>query len=359
MKLFQSFIILCIAILLWGCPLKYGYDYPNGSIPETPVNMENINSEYDDVNMTAPELWEYNLIVFSSNRETQGGKFHLMVHPTSFLWDKTSGSFSTNDQGFEEYSYLNDFLAATKTYGNEYGPFTFYQNRQVDGKYIEKQYLFYSCDTSGTNDIYLLSYTFDSTRTFTEQFQASKMPAPHPIHFLCNEGFNEMYLTIKMSPTTYDFHRKPGDNVFEQLVYCDDSEGNFNIYTIDIPLGVELDAFLTTKELKVKKKADKLCSNSNDRCPYVCGNFMIFSSDRPGGLGGYDFYWSVYENGEWGEPVNFGAPINSSSCEFRAIAEYAHEYENQLMIFSSDRPGGKGGYDIYYLGIDLMPELVY
>lgn len=359
MKLIKTLLILTTAFLLWGCPINYGYKYPDGTIPTTPVNLENVNSEYDDINMTAPQLWEYNLIIFSSNRGTQGGTYDLVKHPTSFIWDKTSGNLTTNDQGFGEYDYLDNFILATQTTGNEYGPFTFYQNMDIDGENIDKQYLFYSCDKAGTNDIFLLSYTFDSTGTFTEQFQPSKMEIPRPIHFLCNEGYNEMYLTLKMSPISYDFHRKPYENDIEQLVYCDDSEGNFNIYTIDIPDSTNLDSFLTTKESKIKYKPEKINSSNNDRCPYVCGDFMVFSSDRPGGLGGYDFYWSVFENGEWGEPVNFGEPVNSSSNEYRAIAEYAIDFDNQLMIFSSDRPGGKGGYDIYYVGIDLIPDTVY
>jgi hypothetical protein len=31
-----------------------------------------------------------------------------------------------------------------------------------------------------------------------------------------------------------------------------------------------------------------------------------------------------------------------------------YEYQNDLMLFSSDRPGGKGGYDLYYVGIAGM-----
>jgi hypothetical protein len=62
-------------------------------------------------------------------------------------------------------------------------------------------------------------------------------------------------------------------------------------------------------------------------------------------------------NGNWSTPVNFGASINSESNEFMAIADYTHEFENQFFIRSSDRPGCKGRYDLYYVGIDVMPSL--
>ncbi|MCK7535860.1 MAG: hypothetical protein MZV63_35185 [Marinilabiliales bacterium] len=42
------------------------------------------------------------------------------------------------------------------------------------------------------------------------------------------------------------------------------------------------------------------------------GSTMIFSSDRPGGFGGLDLYTSKLEqDGEWGKPVNMGPEINT------------------------------------------------
>ncbi|NQX99130.1 MAG: PD40 domain-containing protein, partial [Flavobacteriales bacterium] len=42
------------------------------------------------------------------------------------------------------------------------------------------------------------------------------------------------------------------------------------------------------------------------------GNRMIFSSNRPGGLGGKDLYSAkLQENGSWGEIENLGPTINT------------------------------------------------
>lgn len=45
------------------------------------------------------------------------------------------------------------------------------------------------------------------------------------------------------------------------------------------------------------------------------GNLVYFSSDRPGGYGGYDLYISAYKDGKYITPVNFKAPINTEYDE--------------------------------------------
>jgi len=350
--------IIALAVL-YGCPGHYGYDYPNGKIPEIPVNIASANSEYDDINMAAPELFEETLLIFSSNRKSQGANFDFVSHPMSFHWSKSSGTFSTVDENPQEYTYLDQFLGIANTSGNEYGPFSFFQTINTNNKYNDKQYLFYSTDISGTNNINWMIYTFNPDSSYATQFHPDSVKGPYEIPFLSNSGFDEMYFTLKMSPWEYEYQHKPFDNVFESIVYCNNSEGDFNLYSIKIPSTTPLDSFLMQENVDSISSITSLNSDSNDRCPYVCGNFMVFSSDRPGGFGGFDLYWSIFENGKWKSPVNFGEPVNSSSNEFRAIADPAFEFDNQLLIFSSDRPGGKGGYDLYYVGIDVMPKLVY
>jgi len=74
------------------------------------------------------------------------------------------------------------------------------------------------------------------------------------------------------------------------------------------------------------------------------GAKMYFSSTRPGGFGSYDMYVSTYAGGVWGSPLNLGPTVNtaySDACPWFAP-------DGQTMYFSSDRPGGPGGYDIWY-----------
>lgn len=75
------------------------------------------------------------------------------------------------------------------------------------------------------------------------------------------------------------------------------------------------------------------------------GTTIFFTSDRPGGYGGLDIWMSVkLGEDEWSKPVNLGSSVNSKGDEESPnISE-----DGQTLYFSSDgRPNGFGGFDIY------------
>ncbi len=80
------------------------------------------------------------------------------------------------------------------------------------------------------------------------------------------------------------------------------------------------------------------------------------SSNRAGGFGGYDIYYSVFRNGNWSSPVNMGPRINTSSDEYRPVIGSNPDFTNNFIMFSSNRPGGKGGFDLYFSGLQLPEE---
>jgi hypothetical protein len=73
------------------------------------------------------------------------------------------------------------------------------------------------------------------------------------------------------------------------------------------------------------------------------GKYLFFASDRPGGNGGSDIYYCEWINGEWSTPVNLGKNVNSAGSE-----NYPYIHPSGKLYFSSSRPGGKGGMDVYY-----------
>ncbi|GAA5031530.1 hypothetical protein GCM10011506_20560 [Marivirga lumbricoides] len=72
------------------------------------------------------------------------------------------------------------------------------------------------------------------------------------------------------------------------------------------------------------------------------GTLLIFSSDRPGGFGGKDLYKSEFIDGSWTDPVNLGENINTAGDE---VFPYLHE--ERTLYFSTDGHPGLGGLDIF------------
>ena len=77
------------------------------------------------------------------------------------------------------------------------------------------------------------------------------------------------------------------------------------------------------------------------------GDTLIFSSDRPGGYGETDLYFSVRKDGKWGEPVNLGPQINTSGKEEFSFLTDRH-LNGRFLIFASTGRFGNGGLDLYY-----------
>ena len=79
-------------------------------------------------------------------------------------------------------------------------------------------------------------------------------------------------------------------------------------------------------------------------CISADGKTLFFVSDRPGGYGGYDIYYSVKDiNGNWKKAENIGKVINTDKDE---KTPFLHSDEKTL-YYSSKGFTGLGEYDIY------------
>ena len=87
-------------------------------------------------------------------------------------------------------------------------------------------------------------------------------------------------------------------------------------------------------------------SQYDDHCLYFTGpdgNTAYWTSTRPGGYGGNDIWTSNRINGVWQEPVNLGPNVNSASSEHHSLPSP----DGKSLYVTSGRPGGYGGQDIY------------
>jgi len=76
------------------------------------------------------------------------------------------------------------------------------------------------------------------------------------------------------------------------------------------------------------------------------GKKLYYISDMPGGYGGTDIYVVSVNNGHYGAPQNLGPTVNSK------YKEYSPFVDGDILYFSSNKPDGEGGFDIYMTKLD-------
>jgi len=74
------------------------------------------------------------------------------------------------------------------------------------------------------------------------------------------------------------------------------------------------------------------------------GDWLIFAGDFKNGFGNFDLYISYWTPEGWSEPENLGPNVNSEYWD----SSPALSPDNHILYFSSNRPGGYGGRDLYY-----------
>lgn len=75
------------------------------------------------------------------------------------------------------------------------------------------------------------------------------------------------------------------------------------------------------------------------------GKAIVFTAcERKGGLGRCDLYITEMKNGQWQPARNLGAPVNTRGWE----SQPSLSADGNTLYFVSDRPGGEGLIDIWY-----------
>lgn len=101
----------------------------------------------------------------------------------------------------------------------------------------------------------------------------------------------------------------------------------------------------TKKNYMAAQMISTVNSKFNDGPVYITidGETMYIASEGGGSYGGYDIYVSHRSQGSWSKPVNMGYPINTPYDDFF----FANTANGKYAYIASNRPEGKGGFDIY------------
>ena len=97
---------------------------------------------------------------------------------------------------------------------------------------------------------------------------------------------------------------------------------------------------------KPKNMGPGVNTKGDETAPYIHfdDHTLYFASNGHTGMGGSDLYMVKRQaDGTWGKPVNLGYPINTPADENNLIVAP----DGRTALFSSDRPDGYGGQDLY------------
>ncbi len=218
-------------------PIKY----TSGTFPDTVVNLEAINTQYDDYNISLPQFTGDSPIIFSSNRKSSGGQFDLEQAEVSFTFDKETGLFTLSEMMTED-AFLNKLIEKAVTPEDDFGPYRLFS--AVDGyEYM----ILASTASSGDLNMYYLK---------NQPVYNSSLPAidgPHPVNVL-NTEYDDAYICFSSKQDT--------------AYFTSDRNGDFDIFFQVIPADMPLSEWFAQVP-GTSAAVDSINSQFNDKCPMV------------------------------------------------------------------------------------------
>lgn len=283
----------------------------------------------------------------------------------------------------DEYPEVNYYLGRLNHLLKQYDKAIYYYNQykyfNTDGEHSKKE--INDLIDKSNNAIYFEA-TADKTIKITNLGIAVNSEYPEYAPLIPAEENFILFTSRRKNPVWKELD--PLGNYFEDIyISKKDKEGNWtaaemldttiNTAVHDAGTGLSADGekmllYRTSKDLKSgdiyetsyinhKWSTPTLLGNNVNSAEYsetsACyspdGEIIFFSSNRPGGFGGKDLYLvRKLPNGTWGEPFNLGPNINT---EYDEDAPFVHPTGN-ILFFSSKGHKNMGGFDIFKSNFD-------
>lgn len=330
-------LLLFFSLFFCGCPFLFPPQYRFIYLQPLVKNLHRINTAYDEFNAAAPPgYYGEQELLFSTNAYSQGEQldiYHTRVTIEMHWHEEALGEHTFSLSVTPPVPFLE-----VNSSNQEYGPSLFH--RQDEPIYL------YSTHTLPPELIYVLA----SDRP-TNGIHSSN------IYLYTAEGGLQSFAGNSPAHDYYPTYH-PAENT---LYFCSDRDGSFQLYAYQAEGVDNLEDLLTTPG--EARLVEVLNSPANDKCPFIFQDILVFVSDREGP---FNIYFSRYVDGDWISPRPLPREMGGEEGRLHLLNSDYHEYrpilfqgwahfttENMIMIFSSDRPGGMGGYDLYLAVLPL------
>ena len=135
----------------------------------------------------------------------------------------------------------------------------------------------------------------------------------------------QLIVFTRMKPKAVQ-HPGIGSNNFEEDFYT--AEKSNHAWSLSRPVGPPINTPL----------------NEGGQCLSPDGHSIYYTGcDRPEGMGSCDIYFSRRTGNKWNDPVNLGSKVNSKEWD----SQPSIAFDDNTLYFTSTRPGGFGGSDIW------------
>ena len=264
--------------MAWNIPVFSQYD-------TSCTNLSQVNSVNDEY---MPFLVDSSLLFTSNRKNTLEGQ-SLEFTEKVYISNKKKGTWSNAKKvGYKWNSDNNTALVGVSL----------------------KNFYFYRSYWKDNGEIFIASRKAD-TLVSMKAAQLKKVKS------ICT-NFDENSITTVKDDTLY---------------FVSNRSGNYDIY-----MQTGKDSAVAVKQLNTEYNEEDIFI-SNDR------KTLYFSSDRPGGKGGFDIYKSTKVNNQWSSPVSMTSKYINTAADDRDF----RWYNDSTMFLSSNRDGGVGGFDIYQI----------
>lgn len=204
------------------------------------------------------------------------------------------------------------------------------------------------------NTFYAISYSpfndpgklfFHRTRYYSLEMRNGKVITKTPSY---NNFFNRIPIDLQNGPVTFnDDLSMMISTVIEyerSKVSVDLVDKNLRPFRTKLVFStIKEDSRRFSKYTPMFKEAESHFYSYSQPFLLEDGKTMLFSSDMPGGYGGFDLYITQWDSEKkvWSVPVNLGTSVNTEGNEIFPVLH------DKRLIFASNCHPGFGGYDLY------------